>query len=1635
MKRKPATRTASAAAAAANVSDTPTFTSFAAATAQVLQGYSSSATTPPEQHEWDSTALQLLKKLSKRDATTKEKALMDLSEHIKSLPSDSSAGTAFVTAWGESFRATVQDVNPAVRIAALRLMGDTVLAFRRAVQHIFPSVLPLWLAAQGDLNASVSSTAFSTLERVLPTEERRKKVFSRYAEELKSYCYESISQIGSSDNFLVDAKRVIAILKWLLDASQTTSSISSLIDAEPHPLLLFAKGRKKKRESESALRDVCELAVFILSFMECSSSEDQSRAIQFADIAVYAIRKAETSGWDLTIVLLRDGWSSSFGSDLNKLSTVVCESVASPVPTGIQALLPLFESLPHEEVSGPFAEKVLISMKEYLHPSRKGKKGVQITVSYALTALLTYIQTASYSQRVLAARWYGNEDEKIDAFARRIFNDHVVPTCQLFVSGILPPVTKQTSESITSGRRSIVVGSDKNVIEISRAFGHVLRAMKDPVSSQVISDIASSFALSLADHTPDEQLRRFEYLIDVLEDDARENQLVEAGVMEIVKTSKVEPEVAVKALATLLSGKAGKRLAVSKKKSTSHGVGLLSEMREFCLSLMRREGNANNEEIPHVTLKEIAGIFSWIYTSSACLDEGYIWSSVVTDVRLTCSKETEYIVLAETIFAQKKQRELYEDMGWIPVMGRSLDTMTTNAVTELVEQGVSDSAIRFICAAVDVKGGARLSKASRKQIIIKTIEALGRDGAEKKMDQLIEAMLSSITSELGSEDFYREFVSATVIRALQKPLILTQIICYIKSCPLGDLFKLSESIGSMLLRFLERTNVLQLPEIVDSVSELMSAFAKRRLNLSASLCKKLLSDATPLCTSALLRRIQFKHVFGDGLAQEVNIDFFNETVEKAYAEPHKELDVGLHTYLDDLLHRERLRIGLSATRLLLSRPRRSSEKVLGFLLKTTTDSSSEEIISIAEELKRFWLADERPKAPVSKELASVPLIVRICSVQTHGKCVGGFRPFLEHIVSASLKDMLTTDTFWAMETLAASLHGFLTSSSHGQAKLPPWLWMIVLKAVQRGREKLEQLSSSNVEAEKTLEASLAKLLRVAIQCFRFEALLIHELTYWASRIRYIFQGFISQHSEQLSWDDAQRMCFLTGLSEAIINVASKGFLGFEIIEELCYWGAWISVILIPYLEKNTGNSIGAVDAGACAEWCGNSILAAAEMESLLRGDRKMPIPIRAVYSLIPCLTSSLAVVRKAILIVVVHAATADLAERVVNAFPMEGFANEEGERAFIDDIIPSQLRDALEWPELPNALEEQNQKHLISIEVGYLLAWRIFLDLLRSEDSNRARSIVADTEDLSFRRVGLSYLEEHPKTYKDFFKRCIDIVVDGSTEELQFARRAAIMAIQTEENAASGVIVAKSAKMDRASTVTSDDPTRKDFLGDNSDATVGHAAGIAFARALQRLPALSREVVTHELERGAASRVEAFVRGNLAPLLIAAEVRKVKEWGEGIGSTVTEEGEGELTARGSVAGREVWATYRFSDVTLEIGMRIPDVFPLQTATVEARSRIGMSEAQWRKTLLGMATLLRAKNGSLAEALALWRRNLDKTFQGAEECPICYSVLHVATAALPKKSCRTCRNSFHSDCLLRWFSTSNTCACPTCRSVF
>ena len=202
-----------------------------------------------------------------------------------------------------------------------------------------------------------------------------------------------------------------------------------------------------------------------------------------------------------------------------------------------------------------------------------------------------------------------------------------------------------------------------------------------------------------------------------------------------------------------------------------------------------------------------------------------------------------------------------------------------------------------------------------------------------------------------------------------------------------------------------------------------------------------------------------------------------------------------------------------------------------------------------------------------------------------------------------------------------------------------------------------------------------------------------------------------------------------------------------------------------------------------------------------------------------------------------------------------------------------------------------------------------------------------------------------------------------------------------------------------------------------------------FSATLSLLPASVRTWHSDLRNRGVASAVEEYTTSRENQRLVAAQLASLSSL-----QSVPEGAEG-LRVRCSHAAREITAGYRKDDAELQLVVRLPSSYPLRAAEPTVTRRMGVTEARLRKWLLSMSAFLMNQDGSVAEALELWRQNLDKTFEGVDECPICYSVIHPVDRSLPKMACRTCKYKFHSACLYKWFNTSHKSVCPMCKSPF
>ncbi|OBS72005.1 hypothetical protein A6R68_13417 [Neotoma lepida] len=187
---------------------------------------------------------------------------------------------------------------------------------------------------------------------------------------------------------------------------------------------------------------------------------------------------------------------------------------------------------------------------------------------------------------------------------------------------------------------------------------------------------------------------------------------------------------------------------------------------------------------------------------------------------------------------------------------------------------------------------------------------------------------------------------------------------------------------------------------------------------------------------------------------------------------------------------------------------------------------------------------------------------------------------------------------------------------------------------------------------------------------------------------------------------------------------------------------------------------------------------------------------------------------------------------------------------------------------------------------------------------------------------------------------------------------------------------------------------------------IPHLACSVYHMTLKDLPAMVR-LWWNSSEKRVFNIVDRFTSKYVSNVLSFQEISSVQ--------TSTQLFSG-MTVKARATTREVMATYTIEDIVIELIIQLPSNYPLGSITVESGKRIGVAVQQWRNWMLQLSTYLTHQNGSIMEGLALWKNNVDKRFEGVEDCMICFSVIHGFNYSLPKKACRTCKKKFHSACL-------------------
>ncbi|KAJ8727288.1 hypothetical protein PYW07_001407 [Mythimna separata] len=130
------------------------------------------------------------------------------------------------------------------------------------------------------------------------------------------------------------------------------------------------------------------------------------------------------------------------------------------------------------------------------------------------------------------------------------------------------------------------------------------------------------------------------------------------------------------------------------------------------------------------------------------------------------------------------------------------------------------------------------------------------------------------------------------------------------------------------------------------------------------------------------------------------------------------------------------------------------------------------------------------------------------------------------------------------------------------------------------------------------------------------------------------------------------------------------------------------------------------------------------------------------------------------------------------------------------------------------------------------------------------------------------------------------------------------------------------------------------------------------------------------------------------------------------------------------SSNEVTCVYNVEERLIELRVWLARAHPLAAPRLAAPHASGPgANTHW------VSLYLAYQNGTLLNALKMWTRAVSAKVESSPQCYICYCRLHPHTGRLPRVLCNQCKNKFHTNCLRKWFTTSNKSNCPLCRSAF
>ncbi|KAH8740214.1 ring domain at very C-terminus of large protein [Cryptosporidium ryanae] len=192
-------------------------------------------------------------------------------------------------------------------------------------------------------------------------------------------------------------------------------------------------------------------------------------------------------------------------------------------------------------------------------------------------------------------------------------------------------------------------------------------------------------------------------------------------------------------------------------------------------------------------------------------------------------------------------------------------------------------------------------------------------------------------------------------------------------------------------------------------------------------------------------------------------------------------------------------------------------------------------------------------------------------------------------------------------------------------------------------------------------------------------------------------------------------------------------------------------------------------------------------------------------------------------------------------------------------------------------------------------------------------------------------------------------------------------------------------------------------------------------------PRILREIWLCNKNKRIQKTLQKLVLNYFSPIIVQIEVNYIPIIIEELSNL-----DKKITYNHNYLSRTVKVDYSERGFSATLTFTFSECHPLVIPKISVPNASGISKKQISNWLIPVIKATRYKN--VTHAILTWINNISLFLEGIEDCLICYSIVHHQYRSLPKKRCSTCKNIFHSECIYKWFRSSNKTTCPFCISI-